>query len=264
MTSVASSSGFTVEVAVDNSLVAEYNSLHGTSYATVDEALVSLTGSPLTIGAEMTESEDEVQVSLTGDLSGLTNTNGYIIPLHLSTSDGTVVSESNGTVYVVVNVAFSDAKFMSNFTEADILGEKVPVEDKATWRLLACDEGGIYSGAYENLFDGERGTYIRTWGGPVDFTIDLGKVYNVTGMSLTATTGYTYSPNEILIEYSTDTPDALTTMDETPNKTDGTISVSSETAWCALYEPVQVRYLRVCATYGSNMGTGEFELYVQE
>lgn len=269
MTSVASSSGFTVEVAVDNSLVAEYNSLHGTSYAAVDEALVSLTGSPLTIGAEMTESEDEVQVSLTGDLSGLTNTNGYIIPLHLSTSDGTVVSESNGTVYVVVNVAFSDAKLMSNITEADIPGEKVPVEEKATWTVLACDAGGVHpdgnAETYKNLFDGDSETYVRTWGGPVDFTIDLGKTCNMSGMAIISSTwSGTYSPNSVLIEYSTDTPDALTTMDETPSKTDGTISVSGTSAFIGFYEPIQVRYLRVCATYGSNMGTGEFELYVQE
>lgn len=257
-----SSGGYTVNVTVDNSLVSEYNGLHGTSYATIDESLVSIGGSPLAIEAGSTESSDEVSISLTGDLSELTNANGYIIPLHLSSS--TTVSESNGTVYVVVNVKFSDAKLMSNFTENDILGTKVSVEEKSAWTLLACDDGGIHSGAYENLFDGERGTFIRTWGGPVDFTVDLGKVYDITGMSLTATTGYTYAPNSILIEYSTDNPDALTTFDETPSRSDGTISVSNETAWCALYEPIQVRYLRVCATYGSNMGTGEFELYVQE
>ena len=129
-----------------------------------------------------------VTVSLKGDLSKLTNTNGYLIPVKLVTS-GAVTSAKRGVVYIAVDVVESDAKLMEGFAPASIQGSIVA--DRSAWTILECDEGGVYDPAttgYSNLFDGSTTTYVRTWGGPVSFTIDLGMEYDMTGLQITART----------------------------------------------------------------------------
>lgn len=83
---VASTSGYTVSVAADNSLVAAYNTAHDTSYAALSAEYLQLDNSTLTIAAGAYKSEGEVTVSLKGDLTRLGDLNGYLAPLKLSSS----------------------------------------------------------------------------------------------------------------------------------------------------------------------------------
>ncbi len=261
LTTIASVSGYEVGAEVDNTLVAAYNKAHATAYASLDAALVKLENVPCTIAAGANKSADRIAVSLAGDLSGLTNTNGYLIPLRLKAPAGAVVSESRGVVYVAVSVETSSEMFRKNFSAADIDGAQVA--DRSAWTIVACDEGGIHSGTYEELFDGDEATYIRTWGGPVSFTVDLGRAYDMTGMMFASRSNYSakYCPNEVMIEYSLDGVDF--TELGTPTRNAGSVVFASPYAYIALYGSQQVRYLRINATYGSNMGTAEFNIYAK-
>lgn len=267
MVTHVSDAGYDVVAMVDNSLVDSYNATHGTSYSAVDPAMVDLTGFITNIPAGATQASSQVSVALKGDVSSLTDKNGYLIPVKL-VSGSAVTSAKRGAAYFVVNVAESDAKFMEGFAVADVKGTLVA--DRSAWVLLECDEGGVYDPAttgYDNLFDGDTRTYVRTWGGPVSFTVDLGKEYDLTGLSLTARTDNntyaTYQPTSIQIMASL-TGDEYTNLG-TVAKADGTLVSSNPTSYVALYETesVKVRYLKIEASYGSNMGTAEFNIYAK-
>ena len=169
-------------------------------------------------------------------------------------------------IYLAVNVVESDAVLMDGFSSASIAGSIV--EDRSGWSILECDEGGVYDPAttgYSNLFDGDTKTYIRTWGGPVSFTVDLGKEYDMTGIMITARTDNssyaTYQPTSVMIMTSLD--NASFTDLGTATKTDGTIVSANPSSWVAFYAPQKVRYLKIEAGYGSNMGTAEFNIYAK-
>ena len=265
LTTIASANGYSVNADVDNSLIAAYNAAHGTSYAEVPSANVLVEGIPCTIAAGANKSAGQVKVSLKGDLSGLTNSNGYLIPLQLEAPSGAVVSESRGVVYVAVSVKTSSDPFRTNFSADDIEG--TPVADRSAWQIIACDQEGIYpddSSQYISLFDGSRDTYVRTWGGPVSFTVDLGKIYDMTGMVITARSGSyeRMQPKSIMIECSTDGVDYEMFGTVTSDKGDLVAAVPS--SYAALYSSKQVKFLRIVADYGgSNMGTAEFNIYAK-
>ena len=262
MTTVSSASGYSVKAEVDASLVSAYNSKHQTKYVALDASYVEISGSPCQIASGKTKSDSQISVALTGDLSKLTNKNGYLLPIKLS-ADGAVTSASRGVVYVTISVETSTALLQDNFSIDAIAGKQV--EDKNGWKIIASDEGGVHSGAYANLIDGNTDTYVRTWGGPVSFTVDMGKEYDMTGLVITARTdnsGYTqYQPTSIQIMASTDgeTYEDLGTA-ATAEKT---IVSSRPSSYVSLYGSKKVRYLKIEAGYGSNMGTGEFNIYAK-
>lgn len=260
-TTITSPSGFSVGVEVDNSLASTYNAAHGTSYAAMESQYVNLANVPCQIPAGANKSADQVVVTLQGDLSSLTNANGYVIPLRLQAPSGAVVSESRGVVYVTVDVETSSELFRTNFSASSIEG--TPVADRSGWKIIACDTEGIHTGTYDLLFDGDEASYIRTWGGPVSFTVDMGREYDMTGMYFVSRSDYgaKYAPNEVMIECSLDGVDYQ--MLGTPSQSAGSISVSLPDAYIALYGSQKVRYLRINASYGSNMGTGEFNIYAK-
>lgn len=261
LTTIASASGYEVGAEVDNTLVAAYNKAHATAYASLDAAQVKLDNVPCSIAAGANKSAGQIAVSLTGDLSALTNTNGYLIPVRLKAPAGAIVSESRGVVYIAVSIETSSDPFRTNFSAGSIEGAQVA--DRSAWKILACDKDGIHSGTYEELFDGDEATYIRTWGGPVSFTVDLGRAYDMTGMMFASRSNYSakYCPNEVMIEYSLDGVDYMELG--TPSRNAGSVVFASPYAYIALYGSQQVRYLRINATYGSNMGTGEFNIYAK-
>lgn len=260
MTTIASASGYQVGVETDNSLIAAYNAKNGTSYAAIDPSLVKIEGVPVAIAAGANKSADQVRVSLDGNLSTLTNTNGYLIPLQLKAPSGAVVSASRGVVYIAVSVSTSSDPFRTNFTAGDIAGTQVA--DRSAWTILACDQEGVHSGSYAELFDGKTDTYVRTWGGPLSFTVDLGKEYDLTGMVFTSRSDYQaqYAPSSVMIEYSLDGTEYQELG--TPSQTAGSVLRELPYGYVSLYAPLKVRYLRLVVDYGgSNMGTAEFNIY---
>ena len=254
-------SGYSVKASVDASLVDAYNSSHNTNYAALDASYVQITGSPCEIASGSNKSKGQISISLKGNVSKLTNANGYLVPVKLS-ADGAVTSTGRGVVYVVVNVETSTALFKESFSVSEIEGTQVA--DRSGWSVLEYDDS-IYSGSYNDLFDGSTTTYIRTWGGPISFTVDLGKEYNMTGIVITARTDRSnysrYQPNTMLVSASLD--GKTYTELGTASTSDATLVASSPSSYVSFYAAQKVRYLKIEASYSGNMGTSEFNIYAK-
>lgn len=255
---VPSTSGYSVAVTADNSLVSAYNSAHGTSYLALPDGHLLFENNPCSIGANSKKSADQVKVSLTGNLTGLTNTNGYLVPLKLSAS-GSTTSTERGVVYIVITPA--EEIFRKNFALSDIAG--TPVADHSGWKIKG---GDYHSGSWPEVIDGNTDTFMRPWGSPVNWTINLGKEYEMTGLVITARTDeggsyQKYQPTAVLIEYSDDGIDF--TKLGTPTSSDGNLVKAVPSSFVALYDSQKMRYIRITATYGSNMGIGEFNIYAK-
>ena len=254
-------SGYSVKAAVDASLVDAYNSSHNTKYAPLDASYVQITGSPCEIASGSNKSQGQISVTLKGDLSSLTNTDGYLVPVKLS-ADGAVTSSGRGVVYVAFAVETSTAVFKDNFSISDIEGSQV--SDRSGWSILEYDDS-IHSGTYNDLLDGSTTTYVRTWGGPISFTVDLGKEYEMTGIVITARTDISYystfQPKTMLISSSLD--GKTYTELGTAATSDATLVSSTPSSYVSFYAAQKVRYLKIEASYGSNMGTSEFNIYAK-
>lgn len=257
-TTVFSASGYTVTASVDNSLIDAYNSANGTSYKSIDESLIKIANNPATIEANANKTTEQLKVSLEGDLSTLTDKSGYLIPVTFS-ANGAVTSSSRGVVYIIVTPV--EELFRKNFAFEDIGGSLV--EDRSGWTIEG--ESDLYTESYqhESLLDGDGNTYVRTWGGPVVFKIDFGKELDVTAVSLLPRQDNpwyaSYHPYSIQIEYSED--GNIYTELGTAMQANGEIVSFNGAAFAALYGSQKMRYIRITASYNSNMGTAEFNVY---
>ena len=257
-TTVFSASGYTVTASVDNSLIDAYNSANGTSYKSIDESLIKIANNPATIEANANKTTEQLKVSLEGDLSTLTDKSGYLIPVTFS-ANGAVTSSSRGVVYIIVTPV--EELFRKNFAFEDIGGSLV--EDRSGWTIEG--ESDLYTESYqhESLLDGDGNTYVRTWGGPVVFKIDFGKELDVTAVSLLPRQDNpwyaSYHPYSIQIEYSED--GNIYTELGTAMQANGGIVSFNGAAFAALYGSQKMRYIRITASYNSNMGTAEFNVY---
>lgn len=257
-TTVFSASGYTVTASVDNSLIDAYNSANGTSYKSIDESLIKIANNPATIEANANKTTEQLKVSLEGDLSTLTDKSGYLIPVIFS-ANGAVTSSSRGVVYIIVTPV--EELFRKNFAFEDIGGSLV--EDRSGWTIEG--ESDLYTESYqhESLLDGDGNTYVRTWGGPVVFNIDFGKELDVTAVSLLPRQDNpwyaSYHPYSIQIEYSED--GNIYTELGTAMQANGEIVSFNGAAFAALYGSQKMRYIRITASYNSNMGTAEFNVY---
>ncbi len=257
-TPVFSASGYTVTASVDNSLIDAYNSANGTSHKSIDESLIKIANNPATIEANANKTTEQLKVSLEGDLSTLTDKSGYLIPVTFS-ANGAVTSSSRGVVYIIVTPV--EELFRKNFAFEDIGGSLV--EDRSGWTIEG--ESDLYTESYqhESLLDGDGNTYVRTWGGPVVFKIDFGKELDVTAVSLLPRQDNpwyaSYHPYSIQIEYSED--GNIYTELGTAMQANGEIVSFNGAAFAALYGSQKMRYIRITASYNSNMGTAEFNVY---
>lgn len=257
-TTVFSASGYTVTASVDNSLIDAYNSANGTSYKSIDESLIKIANNPATIEANANKTTEQLKVSLEGDLSTLTDKSGYLIPVTFS-ANGAVTSSSRGVVYIIVTPV--EELFRKNFAFEDIGGSLV--KDRSGWTIEG--ESDLYTESYqhESLLDGDGNTYVRTWGGPVVFKIDFGKELDVTAVSLLPRQDNpwyaSYHPYSIQIEYSED--GNIYTELGTAMQANGEIVSFNGAAFAALYGSQKMRYIRITASYNSNMGTAEFNVY---
>lgn len=257
-TTVFSASGYTVTASVDNSLIDAYNSANGTSYKSIDESLIKIANNPATIEANANKTTEQLKVSLEGDLSTLTDKSGYLIPVTFS-ANGAVTSSSRGVVYIIVTPV--EELFRKNFAFEDIGGSLV--EDRSGWTIEG--ESDLYTESYqhESLLDGDGNTYVCTWGGPVVFKIDFGKELDVTAVSLLPRQDNpwyaSYHPYSIQIEYSED--GNIYTELGTAMQANGEIVSFNGAAFAALYGSQKMRYIRITASYNSNMGTAEFNVY---
>lgn len=103
----------TVNVAIDESMVAAYNEANGTDYEFKADA--ELVSSALKIG---TDGQLEPLAIKTGDLTGIGNKNSYLIPVTITSVEGAAVEMAEGekTVYVIVRGATRELSVVNSVT----------------------------------------------------------------------------------------------------------------------------------------------------
>lgn len=179
------------------------------------------------------------------------------MPLKLSAQDA-VTSSGRGVVYLVILPA--EELFRKNFTVADITGALVA--DRSGWSITG---GDYHSGSWPEVIDDSTDTFMRPWGSPIMFTITFDKEYEMTGLRITARTDnasyQNYQPNAITIEYSLNGEDY--TELGTAASADGSLLKNVPSSYVALYGSQKMKYIRITASYGSNMGVGDFNIYAK-
>ena len=70
-----------------------------------------------------------------------------------------------------------------------------------------------------------------------------------------------YQPNAITIEYSLD--GEVYTELGTATSADGSLVKNVPSSYVALYGSQKMKYIRITASYGSNMGVGDFNIYAK-
>ena len=239
---VASTSGYTVSVAADNSLVAAYNTAHGTSYAALPAEYLQLDNNPLTIAAGAYKSEGEVTVSLKGDLTRLSDLNGYLAPLKLSSS-GAGTSAGRGVVYLAVKVERNKIRPITSAD--DMVG--FPAAGRTAWTADCPD--------YANLFDGSTSTRTNfTSQNDNVVTIDMKSTHMVTGIDLNSA-----GISSVSFEYSTDGQTFLTAGTPASNE----YATSGSNRYIAFYDYLEARYLRLTISFSSSWSkyVSEFNIY---
>jgi len=187
----------TAEIGVDESLVAAYNSEHGTQYLLLPANTYSLNKTVLTID-DGSNLSDELKLTLkTLEVNYL---NEYILPITIKSVTGGNVpaSEEYKTVYLLFTGELDDAG-----TE--------------TWTKL--DASSEWQAAYpvKNVFDGDDGTYWHSdlTGLPQWFSIDMGSYRRIDGFTYNnrKDQGQNALPKHLLIETSMNGSDWQTALD---------------------------------------------------
>ncbi len=249
----AAESEITGTVSVDNSLVDAFNSANGTAYSVVPEENVSLSGVELSIAAGSKLSSGETVFTLTGDLSGLSDANGYLVPLILNTS--AAKSEKRSTVYVIVKPEVLTALIKPVTSTADMVGSQIAA---STRRNFTAD---VPSAA--NLFDNRTNSYVsfdKVSGNVV--TVDMKAEYNFSGINVR---GYSYVYP--LIEKLEISSDGVTFTDLGEVGEDNFFSSGTQ-CYASLYFGVAARYVRV--TFGMEAPYWDYgyhviaEIYIYE
>lgn len=184
----------TVNIAIDESKVAEYNAANGTSYEfKADAKLVSNT---MTIG---TDSKFGSFAINTGDLDGIANEIPYVIPVTISSVEGAAVEiEGSETIYVVVKGVGREL----SYSPSEYSGSKLEYPIACTVDGSATYSGGWSSTEWVSIINGDN----YDWGyiKPNQLMeIDFGKTVNLTSIWVNSYASY-YCATGMKLETSVD------------------------------------------------------------
>jgi hypothetical protein len=234
---VTSSADITAEV--DNSLVASYNSAHGTQYETMPMDNIDLSNTQYTIEGGKLIANGNAKLKLKGDLSNLKSAKGYLIPVKLTCSS-IPASATKGVKYILVQ---SEETY---FMVAPSLDNVTRLTDYTGWIVKDYTNGN----QIDNLFTGTGGNQNH------DILIDLGKKMNISAMGFRpvyAEYGY--------FDYTKVTKIRLLYSDD--GKTFTSRGTSSnyvlDNDWIAVFvmsSAINTRYLRI-----QILGTGDYYQY---
>lgn len=229
---------FTIRGEVDNSLIADYNSEHGTNYqqlpADVQNALVIENG---VIGPGQTECNPGLRV--TDPNNACYNLDGeYLLPLKVTFvyPNGTTVDMENA--YLIIMTKSS----LINDDATELLGTAYDLTTAGTeWTLISSDN--FDESTFSNLFSSSswyRYFAFDHQAASAECVIDFGKMQNVTGFNVSCDL-----MNDATISLSTDG----TTWTECGNTGEHeavTIRQGwSYSYWYVFYGAVQARYVKI-------------------
>ncbi len=260
------SGDISVSVAIDNSMIEEYNSTNGTAYEAMPDGAVTLENASLTIPKGEMSSDNTLRVSLTGNtstLASLTSENGYLVPLRITGVNGGKAHLSSDVYYscLFATVTFDDINH--DASQSDITGTLV--EDQSGW--TATTTGSVStSSRYSQLdaiFDGDETTYAYitySSGTSCDLVVDMGKQYSFDGLYMAYGSSSIFGGTTISNSFASGMPICIS--DDGNNWTDVGETTSSST-YVAFYGALTARYVKITKTTSSYWYVGVFNVYAK-
>lgn len=251
-----------MEIAVNNSLIDEYNSKNGTEYIAAPENSYSITNNSVTITKGSTISTDSFSVLLP-DLTLFDALKQYVIPVELKSVTGGgltyPINSDKKVVYLVITTT------VSNVDPANPVVSGAEI-DRTPWVL---NQSGQYSSyAIPRIKDN---SYTTSWftsfsaSNPAWFTIDMGSVKTIKGFMWTSQFHFSgYVPLDITVQISDDGTNWTEIGKYFGNSTAGS-SANPTRKYISFYEAVSSRYFRFTITRSSTSGyTGMSEIFAYE
>ena len=225
------SSDVQVSLAVDNSLVDEYNQAHNSAYHTVPQGSVSITGEMLTISEGTMLSSDSLTVTVI-NMSALTEEE-YLLPVRIaqiSNASGAAISTNLSSVLIKINTLETNVYDMP--AASDMTGE--PMSDKSAWSATS----SVPINNLSRMFDDRTNRYWLTSPQELDFTVDMGDVVSgITGIRM-----HSFSTN-----YSLTKIGVYSSIDGEEWVEQGIANLSTASAHqhIKFYSNVEARYLKM-------------------
>lgn len=253
---IPTSKAISVSASVDNSLISSYNAAHGTAYESINTSNINIEGN-VVIAPNASEGNSKFKITLTGDLSGYTSDNSYLIPVTVSTSDAEV-SKTKSVAYIVVEQ--KTVYLRSNFVESQIGAPAL--QDKSGWSI----EGTApYWGNFNDvngLIDGDVSAEASwySWDSYPNWTITLDKEYDFYGVAVFTVENYGISLSDFEIAISTDGSNFKTLG--TASAADGSRVDQGTKAMSALFKAEKAKYVKI--TYmNTYFDLSEIDIYAK-
>lgn len=239
--------GVDLSISVDEAKVALYNAKNKTEYALLPAAnyLIGGTGK-LSVPTGATASLDSVKIELK-DREKLTDPKGYLLPLSISQvvseDKGIQVSETHGTVYVLVNSVFNN---IDNSIKTPATGT-IANRSTPAWSVAAATSPYAAAYAAANVLDGQHGTSWFTRGVNSFITLDLAASHTIKGfvMAPSYAFGATYNATAIEVLISDDN---VTWLSQGVYRANPVLSSSSaaspDNRNINFYSPITCRYVK--------------------
>ena len=181
----------TINIAIDESKVAEYNAANGTDYVFKDDA--TLVSNTLKIGTDGNNASFTIE---TGDPTGIANDITYLIPVTITSIEGgTIELEEGNTVYVIVKGVSREI----TISTSQYSGSQLPYP-------VACTVGGKTTGYYGynwvNVINNDKWDYDYLISNSL-MEIDFGQVVKLSSFYVYYWSS-SYSADKLKMETSAD------------------------------------------------------------
>jgi len=248
----------TITAALDNSLIATYNTANNTSYAPFPTGVLNTDAltAHLTQGSSI--SMDSITItSNPASLNLLTGTS-YMAPIVLtsvsSPAVGSITKATTQVTYIVVNAEQRRIKFLA--TTADVLGALLT--PRTAWTAVY----NPVPTTVGSIFDGSTATFNRWVASPVQVDVNMQATQNVTGIRLLSSTSATYVPTQVDVYLSNDG----ITFDKIGSPLKANLTYASTYNYILFYKAIPAKYIRLMLYYVTNTNTQnyrvvEFDVY---
>lgn len=229
----------TVNIAIDESKVAEYNAANGTAYEFKADA--ELVANVLTIGPDANGGTIEIN---TGDLSGFVEEKEYIIPVTVTSVEGGTVEvpEGDNTVYIIAKGVGRELSVSRSEYNGAII-------DKPVACTVDGNPKGYYGWQWLDIIDNDLYAYGYIDAGQV-MEIDFGKVVNLSSFYVYHWSA-SYSAKGLKLETSVD-GSKWADWGEVTYAAAGSYYVN-------LSSTEQLQYMRIVFTVNGNYGNIEID-----
>jgi hypothetical protein len=252
----------TIGAVQDNSLIADYNASHNTSYLAFPSGILNTSGLSARIAKGGSTSTDSLTIATDSTQFKILTGVAYIAPIRLTTVSnrnvgGITNNSTTQVVYILANVEQRRIKFLA--TTTDIQGALVT--PRTSWTSIFSPTPTTIG----SIFDGLTTTYSR-WTTPVspygqlDVNIQASK--NITGIRLYTMNSSTYVPTKVDVYLSSDGIN----YDLIGSPLKANLTFASNYNYILFYKAIPAQYIRLRLYYSTSTSSNngrltEFDVY---